>query len=78
MRNIYIYILCARTKIVYTQICLSVLKLSMYQSQNTMMLIVFICYTRLCLKAKHVTCLKSVTGGRLGTTHFRFTVLIFR
>ena len=31
-------------------------------------------YTRLCLKAKHMTCLKSVTAGRLGTKHFRFTM----
>ena len=27
----------------------------------------FIYYTLLCLKAKHVTCLKSITAGRLGT-----------
>ena len=34
----------------------------------------FIYYTLLCLKAKYVTCIKSVTAGRLGTTHLRFTV----
>ena len=34
----------------------------------------FIYYTPLCLKSKHVKCLRRVTTGRLGTKHFRFTV----